>query len=265
MSPSEINAANAATTISLKSTALSAKKIFVSGGSRGIGAAIVKTLALQGAQVAFTYSSNEAAAQEVLKNLTGSGHMMVQMDLLQETSITSAIEKVLAHFSEIDGVVNNAGITKDQLLLRMKTEDFDSVIQTNLRGTFLVTKGFLKGFLKSRKGSIVNITSVIGQTGNPGQANYAASKAGTEGFSKSTALEVASRGIRVNCVAPGFIKTEMTAVLTEEQKKAILSKIPLDRIAEAEEVAAAVAFLLSDDSRYITGQTLNVNGGMYLG
>ena len=247
------------------SSPLAAKKIFVSGGSRGIGASIVKTLAAQGARVAFTYSSNEAAAKAVLESLSGEGHLMVQMDLTHETSISSAIEKVLAHFGEIDGVVNNAGITKDQLLLRMKTEDFDNVLQTNLRGTFLVTKGFLKGLLKSRKGSIVNITSVIGQTGNPGQANYAASKAGTEGFSKSTALEVASRGIRVNCVAPGFINTEMTGVLTEEQKKAILSKIPLERIAEAEEVAQAVSFLLSDNSRYITGQTLNVNGGMYLG
>jgi 3-oxoacyl-[acyl-carrier protein] reductase len=247
------------------SQSLIGKKIFVSGGSRGIGAAIVKSLAQRGAQLAFTYSSNEAAAKAVLDSLTGSGHMMVQMDLNQEESIAATVEKVMAHLGDIDGVVNNAGITKDQLLLRMKSEDFDSVIQTNLRGTFLVTRAFLKPLVKARKGSVVNVTSVIGQTGNAGQANYAASKAGTEAFSKSVALEVASRGIRVNCVAPGFIKTEMTDVLTEDQKNMVLSKIPLGRIAEPDEVASAVAFLLSDESRYITGHTLSVNGGMYLG
>jgi 3-oxoacyl-[acyl-carrier protein] reductase len=252
-------------TLAPANSPLFGKKIFVTGGSRGIGAAIVKFLVDKGAQVAFTYSSNEAAAKAVLESLPGNGHMMTQMDLGKEDSVLSTVEKVMAHFGQIDGVVNNAGITKDQLLLRMKVEDFDSVIQTNLRGTFLVTKAFLKPLLKARKGSIVSVTSVIGQTGNPGQANYAASKAGTEAFSRSTALEVASRGIRVNCVAPGFIKTEMTDSLTEDQKKMILSKIPLDRIAEPEEVASAVAFLLSDESRYITGHTLNVNGGMYLG
>ncbi len=247
------------------SLSLSGKKIFVSGGSRGIGAAIVKSLAERGASVAFTYSSKEDSAKAIFESLPGSGHMMIQMNLAEETSVSAAVEKVLTHFGEIDGVVNNAGITRDQLLLRMKTEDFDAVIQTNLRGTFLVTKAFLKPLVKARKGSIVNVTSVIGQTGNAGQANYAASKAGTEAFSKSTALEVASRGIRVNCVAPGFIKTEMTDVLTDDQKKSVLSKIPLARIAEPEEVASAVAFLLSDESRYITGHTLSVNGGMYLG
>lgn len=243
---------------------LQAKKVFVTGGSRGIGASIVQVLAEKGAQVAFSYSSREESAQKVLSSLPGSGHMIVQMDSSKEESVEQAIGKVLAHFGDVDGIVNNAGITKDQLLLRMKTEDFDSVIQTNLRGTFLVTRGFLKPMIKARKGSIVNITSVIGQTGNAGQANYAASKAGTEAFSKSTAQEVSSRGVRVNCVAPGFINTEMTDVLTEDQKKGILSKIPLGTIADPKEVAYAVAFLLSDESKYITGHTLSVNGGMFM-
>lgn len=245
-------------------TRLLGKKVFVTGGSRGIGAAIVKHLASQGAQVAFSYSSQPASAEAVLKELPGLGHFIVPLQLQNEDSVISACEQVLAHFGELDAVVNNAGITKDQLLLRMKTEDFDAVIQTNLRGTFLVTKTLLKSMLKARKGSIVNITSVIGQTGNAGQANYAASKAGTEAFSKSIALEVGSRGIRVNCVAPGFIQTEMTEILNDEQKKNILSKIPLGRIAEAKEVASVVAFLVSEESSYITGHTLSVNGGMYM-
>lgn len=243
---------------------LQAKKILVTGGSRGIGAAIVRVLAKKGATVAFTYSSNEAAASDVLSSLSGTGHMMIKMDISSEDSVASGVDQVLENFKDLDGIVNNAGITKDQLLLRMKPEDFDSVINTNLRGTYLVTKTVLKPLLKARKGSIVNITSVIGQTGNPGQSNYAASKAGTEAFSKSIALEVASRGIRVNCVAPGFIKTEMTEILSEDQKKAILSKIPMERIADPEEVAESVAFLLSDESRYITGHTLSVNGGMHM-
>jgi 3-oxoacyl-[acyl-carrier protein] reductase len=245
-------------------TSLSGKKIFVTGGSRGIGAAIVKVLAQKGAQVAFTYSSREDAAKKVLESLPGAGHMTLAMNVADEASVDQGINKVLEQFQTVDGVVNNAGITKDALLLRMKSEDFSAVIETNLKGTFLVTKGFLKSMLKARQGSIVNITSIIGQTGNAGQANYAASKAGTEAFAKSTAQEVASRGIRVNCVAPGFIHTEMTEVLAPELKEQILTKIPLGRIADADEVAFAVAFLLSDEAKYITGHTLNVNGGLLM-
>jgi len=245
-------------------SSLQGKKILVTGGSRGIGAAIVEWLAARGAQVAFTYSSREDAAQAVLAKLSGSGHFMVQMNLQDEASIEGAISKVFEKFGNLDGVVNNAGMTKDGLLLRMKTEDFDSVIQTNLRGTFIVTRQVLKSMLKARTGSIVNITSVIGQTGNAGQANYAASKAGLEAFSRSAAQEVASRNIRVNCIAPGFIATEMTGVLTDDQKKAILSQIPMDRIAEPSEIASCVGFLLSDDSKYITGHTLSVNGGLFM-
>lgn len=244
---------------------LSGKKIFVTGGSRGIGASIVKILAEKGAQVAFTYSTREDAAKEVLSSLKGSGHFTIQMDITKDMSVEAACQEVLQKFGELDGVVNNAGITKDGLLLRMKPEDFDQVMNANLKGTFLITKTLMRAMLKSRKGSFVNITSVIGQTGNAGQANYAASKAGIEAFSKSVALEVASRGIRVNCLAPGFISTEMTANLTEEVRNQILAKIPLGKIADPSEVAYAAAFLLSDEAQYITGQTLSVNGGLYMG
>jgi 3-oxoacyl-[acyl-carrier protein] reductase len=243
---------------------LNQQKIFVTGGSRGIGAAIVRTLAERGAQVAFTYSSREDAAKKLISELPGTGHFCLQMNTADETSVEAAIHQTLEKFGNVDGIVNNAGITKDTLLLRMKSEDFDSVVQTNLRGTFLVTKGFLKSMIKARKGSIVNITSVIGQTGNAGQANYAASKAGIEAFSRSVAQEVGSRGIRINCIAPGFIGTEMTEVLSEDQKKAILSQIPMERIADPSEIATVVSFLLSEDSKYITGHTLSVNGGMFM-
>lgn len=243
---------------------LEGKKILVTGGSRGIGASIVKTLASRGASVGFTYSSREDSAMALLKELPGSGHFTAQLNTSDEASVDRFVQLSLEKFGEIDGLVNNAGITKDGLLLRMKPEDFDQVIQTNLRGTFLLTKGFLKSMIKARKGSIVNITSVIGQTGNAGQANYAASKAGIEAFARSAAQEVASRGIRINNIAPGFIATEMTAVLSEDQKKAIMEKIPMARMAEAEEVATVVAFLVSEDSKYMTGHTLSVNGGMFM-
>ncbi|MEQ1721698.1 MAG: 3-oxoacyl-[acyl-carrier-protein] reductase [Pseudobdellovibrio sp.] len=243
---------------------LKSKKFFVTGGSRGIGAGIVKLLADQGAHVAFTYSTNEAKAQELLKSLSGSGHLCFQLDVSNPDSVEEVVSKLLATWPEIDGVVNNAGITKDQLLLRMKAEDFNQVIQTNLTGVFAVTKAFSKAMLKSRKGSFVNISSVIGSMGNAGQSNYAASKGGVESFTKSIALELASRGIRANCVAPGYIKSDMTDALTEDQLKNFNEKIPLGRAGEASEVAQTVAFLLSDSASYITGQTLHVNGGMYL-
>lgn len=243
---------------------LQGKKIIVTGGSRGIGASIVKTLAEEGAQVCFTYSSREEAAAEVAKTLPGEGHFYLKLDVASEESVNQAVDQISAKWSEIDGLVNNAGITKDQLLLRMKADDFDAVINTNLRGTFLMTKALSKIMMKARKGSIVNITSVIGQTGNAGQANYAASKAGTEAFSKSVALELASRNVRVNCVAPGFIATEMTHVLNEDVKGKILTKIPMSAIGEGVDVANAVKFLLSEESKYITGHTINVNGGMFM-
>lgn len=243
---------------------LDGKKIAVTGGSRGIGAAIVRVLAEEGATIAFTYSSNEAAAQKVISQLPGEGHFYTHMDIAQESSVDKAVQQIIEKWADIDGLVNNAGITKDQLLLRMKAEDFDDVINTNLRGTFLVSKAFMKPMMKARKGSIVNITSVIGQTGNPGQANYAASKAGTVAFSKSIALEMGSRAVRVNCVAPGFIGTDMTEAMGEDAQQKILEKIPLKKIGNPYDVAMAVRFLLSDESSYITGHTLNVNGGLFM-
>lgn len=243
---------------------LKGKNIVVTGASRGIGAGIAHTLASHGAQVAITYSSNEQKANSVVKGLPGSGHFCVRLDVASEESVKSAFDEIYQKMTVVDGLVNNAGITEDMLLLMMKTDAFDHVINTNLRGTFLCTKTVLKPMLKSKKGSIVNITSVVGQMGNGGQSNYAASKAGVEAFTKSVAKEIASRGIRLNCVAPGYIATEMTDALTEKQREAILAMIPLQTLGKTEDVAHCVSFLLSDESNYITGQTISVNGGLYM-
>lgn len=243
---------------------LKGKRIVVTGSSRGIGAGIARYLAKEGARVAITYSSGSGPAEEVLRSLPGEGHIIQQLNVASAESVEAGFEAMLKTFDGIDGLVNNAGITKDQLLMRMKDEDFDTVINTNLRGAYLCTKAIMRPMLKARAGSIVNISSVIGQMGNAGQSNYAASKAGLEGFTRSVALEVGSRGIRVNAIAPGFIVTDMTDALTEEQKKTIQSKIPLEKLGSVEDVAQPVAFLLSEMSNYITGQVLQVNGGMYM-
>jgi 3-oxoacyl-[acyl-carrier protein] reductase len=240
------------------------QKIFVTGGSRGIGAAIVKKCAELGATVAFTYSSQKAAAEDVLSSLPGQGHTIHQLNISNSDNVELVCEQVVKAQGEIFGVVNNAGITKDQLLLRMKNEDFQAVIDANLNGTFYVTKFFAKHMLKNRKGSFVNISSVIGSSGNAGQSNYAASKAGIEGFTRSVALELSSRNIRANVIAPGYIKSDMTDSLTPEQLKSFSDKIPLGRPGNAVDVANGVAFLLSDAASYITGQTLHINGGLYL-
>lgn len=240
------------------------KKFVVTGASRGIGAAIAQTLAAQGAQIAITYSSNEQKASEVVTGLSGQGHFCVRLDVSSEVSVKSAFDEIFKKMGSLDGLVNNAGITEDMLLLMMKTESFDKVINTNLRGTFLCTKTVLKPMLKNKKGSIVNVTSVVGQMGNGGQSNYAASKAGIEAFTKSVAKEIASRNIRLNCVAPGYIATEMTDQLSEKQKETILALIPTQSLGKAEDVAHCVSFLLSDESNYITGQTISVNGGLYM-
>ncbi len=236
----------------------------VTGSSRGIGAAIAARLARDGCRVAITYSSNADAAQKVVESLPGSGHICLHLNVGDEASVDKSFAEAIEKLGKIDFLVNNAGITKDQLLLRMKAEDFDRVIETNLRGVFLCTRVAAKLMLKAKSGSIVNITSVIGQTGNPGQANYAASKGGVEAFTKSVAQELASRQIRVNCVAPGFIVTEMTDVLNDQTKEAILAKVPLKTLGDVEDVAAAVSFLLSQEAKYITGHTLSVNGGMFM-
>lgn len=243
---------------------LKGKKILVTGGSRGIGAGVVQRLSELGATVAFTYASRSDAAESVLRTLKGSGHFHLKMDVKDSSSIQAGISQVLETFGELHGLVNNAGITKDQLLLRMKDEDLDEVLTTNLRGSILCAKAVLKPMIKQRNGSIVNISSVVGAMGNPGQSNYVASKAGIEGFSRALALEVASRNVRVNAVAPGFIATDMTENMTEDQKKAISERIPMGKMGSSDDIANSVAFLLSDMSQYITGQVLHVNGGLYL-
>lgn len=240
------------------------KRILVTGSSRGIGAHTAQFLANQGARVVVTYGRSKEKAEELFKTLPGEGHLLIPFNVSDEDSIKEGFNTITKEMGGLDGLVNNAGITRDQLLLRMKESEFDDVIQTNLRGTFLCTKLAVKIMMKAKKGSIVNITSVIGQAGGSGQANYAASKAGVEAFSKSIAQEVGSRNIRVNCIAPGFIATDMTDELPEERKQAILSVVPLKSIGEPIDVAHSVAFLLSDESKYITGQTINVNGGMYM-
>ena len=243
---------------------LKEKTVLVTGSSRGIGAETARRLADLGMRVAVTYGRSKDKAEEVFKSLNGDGHLMVPFDVSSEDSVKEGLELVTKEFDGLYGLVNNAGITRDQLLLRMKSSEFDEVIETNLKGVFLATKLAVKTMMKARSGSIVNITSVIGQSGGPGQANYAASKGGVEAFSRSVAQEVGSRHIRVNCVAPGFIATDMTDELPEERKKAILAMVPLNTIGEPIDVAHSVAFLLSDESKYITGQTISVNGGMYM-
>ncbi len=243
---------------------LEGKTVLVTGSSRGIGAKTAQYLAEQGMRVAVTYGRSKEQAEEIFKNLNGDGHLLLPFNVSDEDSVKEGFEVLLKEFTTLDGLVNNAGITRDQLILRMKNEDFDQVIDTNLRSVFLCTKLAVKAMMKARKGSIVNVTSVIGQMGGAGQSNYAASKGGVEAFSKSIAQEVGSRNIRVNCIAPGFIATDMTDELPEERKKAILSSVPLNSIGEPIDVAQSVAFLLSDESKYITGQTIGVNGGLYM-
>lgn len=240
------------------------KRLIVTGGSRGIGKALVQDLAKHGAAIAFSYSSNEAAAQETLRSLAGAHHFCFQMNTTDPESVEQQMNMVIDRLERVDGLVNNAGVTRDQLLMKMKLQDWDQVIDTNLRGAFLTTQSVCRLMMKQRQGSIVNIGSVIGLTGNAGQANYAASKAGLIGLTKSCALELASRNIRVNLVAPGYIQTEMTDVLSEDVKLKILEKIPLKSIGQPGQVAAAVRFLLSDEASYMTGQTLSVNGGMFM-
>ncbi|NNE06465.1 MAG: 3-oxoacyl-ACP reductase FabG [Xanthomonadales bacterium] len=237
----------------------------VTGASRGIGAAISDLLATQGASVIGTATS-DAGAQAISERLAGiSGNCSgFALDVNDE----QAIGQLLGKIAEIAGaptiLVNNAGVTRDQLLMRMKEEDWDAVIDTNLRSVFRLSKACLRGMMKARFGRIVSIASVVGATGNPGQANYAAAKAGMVGFSKSLAREVGTRGITVNVVAPGFIDTDMTRALDEGQREALLRDIPLARLGDGEDIAQAVAFLVSPAAGYITGQTLHVNGGMYM-
>lgn len=235
----------------------------VTGASRGIGKAIATELAGRGAVVIGT-ATTEMGAARIDEYLSASGGAGRVLDVCDAESIKTLVEAVNKEFAPVSILVNNAGITRDNLLMRMKDDEWESVINTNLSAVFRVSKACLRGMMKQRKGRIINIASVVGLTGNPGQANYAAAKAGLLGFGKSLAREIGSRGITVNTVAPGFIDTDMTRALPDEQRDALLKEIALGRLGEAQEIAKAVAFLASGDAAYITGETLNVNGGMYM-
>jgi 3-oxoacyl-[acyl-carrier protein] reductase len=242
------------------------KVAVVTGASRGIGRAIATTLAAAGATVVVNYKGNQEAAEAVVNEITAAEGqaLAVQADISQADEVERLFKTTLERFGTISILVNNAGITRDTLLLRMKEEDFDAVINTNLRGVYLCTKAALRPMTKARGGRIINITSVIGLIGNPGQANYAAAKAGIIGFTKSTAREMASRNITVNAIAPGYIETELTGMLGEQIRAAILEAIPLGRLGVAQDVANVVCFVASDAAAYITGQTLTVDGGMVM-
>jgi len=243
---------------------LEGKTAIITGASRGIGKGIAETFAQHGANVAFTYSSSVEAAQELEKELTAMGIKAkgYKSDAASFSQAQELADQVLQEFGSIDVLINNAGITKDNLLMRISEEDFDKVIEVNLKSVFNMTKAVQRTMLKQRKGSIINMSSVVGVKGNAGQTNYAASKAGIIGFSKSVALELGSRNIRSNVIAPGFIETEMTAKLDEDTVKGWRDAIPLKRGGTPEDVANACVFLASDLSAYVTGQTLHVDGGM---
>ena len=245
---------------------LEGKVALVTGASRGIGRAVAIRLAKSGAKIAVNYAGNQAAAEEVKQIIeqNGGAAILVQADISNAESVDAMVAAVMEAFGRIDILVNNAGITRDTLLMRMKEADWNAVIQTNLTGVFYVTKAVSKIMMKQRYGKIVNMSSVVGLMGNAGQANYAAAKAGVIGFTKSMAKELAARNITVNAIAPGFIATDMTAVLSDKVKEDLATKIPMGRLGEADDIASAVLFLVSDSASYITGQTLNVDGGMVM-
>ena len=245
---------------------LTDKVALVTGASRGIGRAIALLIAKQGADVVVNYSGSEGAAQETVDAILAMGRKAIKIkaNVGNAEEVAAMVDEAHTTFGRIDILVNNAGITRDGLLMRMKDSDWDDVININLKGVYLMTKAVSKIMMKQRSGKIVNMTSVVGVTGNAGQANYSASKAGVIGFTKTCAKELASRGITVNAIAPGFIHTDMTDVLPDKVKDAMVHTIPLGRMAEPDEVAAVAAFLVSDMSSYITGQVINVDGGMVM-
>lgn len=238
----------------------------ITGGGRGIGRAIVFALGRLGAEVLINYRENKTTAEDTLHGVLAEGGtgQLCPFDVAQESQVEEAVKKIVDQHKKIDILVNNAGVTSDNLLVRVRSEDWERVIGTNLRGTFQCTKAVCRRMIRERFGRIVNMTSVVGQMGNAGQSVYAASKAGIVGFTKSMARELASRGITVNAVAPGFIDTEMTARLDPEARQDFLQSIPLGRLGTCEDVAGAVCFLVGPGAGYITGQVINVNGGLYV-
>ncbi len=245
---------------------LEGKTVLVTGGSRGIGRAISMRMASHGAKVYINYVSRSDAAEETKVTIEEAGGIadVIGFDIANGDQVQQAIKAITEQSGSIEILVNNAGITRDGLIARMKESDWEDVFSTNLKGAFFCSKTVSKGMMKQRWGRIINITSVVGFSGNAGQSNYAATKAGIVGFSKSLAREYASRNITVNCVAPGYIETDMTEGLGDAVKTKMLSEIPMGNLGTSEDVAAAVAFLASEEARYITGQTIHVNGGMYM-
>lgn len=245
---------------------LAGKVALVTGSARGIGRAIAEAFAREGAFVVVNDVGEEASAREVLAGIEGAGGRgAVRMfDVADGAAVEAAVRSVVAETGRIDILVNNAGITRDNLLMRMSDEEFDAVLRVNLKGTFLVTRAVVRPMMKQRFGRIINLSSVVGAMGNAGQSNYSAAKAGIAGFTKSAARELASRGITVNAIAPGFIRTAMTAALPENVQQAFLAQIPLGRFAEPAEVAELALFLASDAASYITGQVIGINGGLYM-
>jgi 3-oxoacyl-[acyl-carrier protein] reductase len=245
---------------------LNGKTAVVTGGSRGIGRAIAITLAEAGADIVIFYAGNHAAAEETIQSVREKGRqgLALKVDVSDKEQVDAAMKEVVSTFGRVDILVNNAGITRDNLLMRMKEDEWDQVIATNLKGAFLCTKAVIRPMLKQKGGRIINISSVVGVAGNQGQANYVAAKAGLIGLTKTTAKELASRGITVNAIAPGFIETDMTSVLDESLKEQMRSEIPLGYYGTPQDIAEAVKFLASDSARYITGQTIHVDGGMVM-
>lgn len=242
------------------------KSAIVTGASRGIGREIALQLGREGAKVAVNYSGSKEKAEEVVQLIQEAGGeaFAIQADVSNTSDVKNLVDETIATFGTVDILVNNAGITRDNLLMRMKEDEWDDVLDINLKGVFLCTKGVTRQMMRQRAGKIVNVASIVGVSGNPGQANYVAAKAGVIGLTKTTAKELASRNILVNAVAPGFITTEMTDALTDDVKEQMMATIPLAKLGKAEHVAKTVLFLLSEDADYITGQTIHVDGGMVM-
>ncbi|MFC3914179.1 3-oxoacyl-ACP reductase FabG [Pseudaeromonas sharmana] len=238
------------------------KVVLVTGASRGIGRAIAESFVARGAKVVGTATSTSGA--EAISGYLGDAGCGLVLNVTSQESIDALFAEIKAKYGEVDILINNAGITRDNLLMRMKDDEWNDIIETNLSSVYRLSKPVLRSMMKKRFGRIISIGSVVGIMGNAGQTNYAAAKAGLVGFTKSLAREVASRGITVNAVAPGFIETDMTHALNDEQRNGILSQVPANRLGDPKEIAAAVVFLASDDAGYITGETLHVNGGMYM-